>query len=210
MSKIDVERHVIYAKLYAFFCLFILIFHTRNFIFRSLVRSLFFWSIAHSGIQLACIYKIHSHYCSLVIACIVVARFFFISPISSDEVGFFFILEISPPKSIRWKWNNVDCNVREVGRHTKKWVLIRHSIYIRCVGSFFMCALSWLVLSFDSHLFILNLIHPSTKRWKLNPSIEEKDKRLCILVLLTRTHQCRQVHHTKQPENIHKKTNKQK
>lgn len=91
MSKIDVERHVIYAKLYAFFCLFILIFHTRNFIFYShslslSLGALFFRSIAHSGIQLACIYKIHSNNCSLVIVYIVVVVRFFSSlvwPLSS-------------------------------------------------------------------------------------------------------------------------------
>lgn len=99
MSKIDVERHVIYAKLYAFFCLFILIFHTRNFIFRSLVRSLFFRSIAHSGIQLACIYKIHSHYCSLVIACIVVARFFFHFAYFKRSSWFFFSYWKFPPQN---------------------------------------------------------------------------------------------------------------
>lgn len=139
MSKIDVERHVIYAKLYAFFCLFILIFHTRNFIFRSLVRSLFFRSIAHSGIQLACIYKIHSHYCSLVIACIVVARFFFISPISSDQVGFFFHIGNFPPKidtmEVKQCW--LQCTRSRKTQKKESWSAIRYTFDVLVL---FSCA----------------------------------------------------------------------
>lgn len=90
---------------------------------------------------------------------------------------FFFYIGNSPPESIRRSENIVDCRSNIDVEIKNKNVFIHRSIYnsesLPFFPSFSISLHTYtLTLSFDSHLFILNLIHPSDM--KNEPNIRDE------------------------------------